>query len=469
MSPSIIRSIRQMLHRIIEPPVSLPRERQYFSNRALMNLTAPILVESLLALLVGIADTIMVSYAGEAAVSGVSLVNQLNNVFIYLFGALASGGAVVASQYVGRKDRENGIAAASQLMMLTAFISLLLMGLCILLHRQLLHLLFSRVAPDVMAASATYLVLSAWSFPAAALYSSSAALFRSMGKTQAVMNTSIVMNVINVVGNYIGIFVLHAGVAGVAVPSLISRMVAALIMVMLLMNPKHLLCTRVRETFCWNGEMIRRILKLAVPKSIENGLFQLSKVSVSSILALFGTAQIAAYGVAQSFWSLSALFCIAMGSAFLTVVGQSMGAGDIPAARYYMQKLWRMTYLGSVLWNLVTLFLIQPILPLFSLSAETRHMVVILVLMHNVGNAVLCATAFALSDGLRAAGDARYTMYATLFGTVVCRVFFSVVFGIWLNLGVYGITLAMVGDWLVKALLILFRYRSGRWTAFRVI
>lgn len=469
MSTRMTWSPRQMLRSIIEPNIQLDQSRQHFSNRGLLRLTVPILVESLLALLVGIADTLMVSHAGEAAVSGVSLVNQLNNVFIYIFAALASGGAVVASQYVGRKDRMNGIIAASQLMMLTLCTSLAFMGLCILFHGQILSLLFNRVAPDVMEASTTYLVLSAWSFPALAVYSSSAALFRSMGKTRAVMNTSIVMNVINVVGNFIGIFILRAGVAGVAVSSLISRMVAGAIMVALLMNPKHLIHAKVKEVLRLNGEMIRRILKVAVPKSIENGLFQVSKVSVSSILALFGTAQIAAYGVAQSFWSMSALFCISMGAAFLTVVGQAMGAGDIQAAKYYMAKLLRMTYLGSILWNLVTYFFIPLLLALFSLTDETRRIVMDLVLMHNIGNAILCASAFSLSDGLRAAGDTKYTMYATLFGTVVCRVFFSVLFGIWLNMGVYGITLAMAGDWLVKALLILFRYRSEKWTKFRVI
>jgi Na+-driven multidrug efflux pump len=250
---------KSFLLKWVEPKQPLPKERQRFGNRELAALILPILVEQLLTMLVGIADTLMVSYAGEAAVSGVSLVNQLNNVFIFVFGAVASGGAVVASQYIGR------------------------------------------VEPDVMEASLTYLVISALSFPALAVYNSAAALFRSMGKTKAIMNISIAMNAVNVIGNAIGIFALHAGVAGVAVPSLVSRTFAAVVMLVLCFQKKNTLYVEPGKVFAWNGKMLKRILNIAVPNGVENGLFQLSKVALSSIVALFGTVQIAANGVAQSF------------------------------------------------------------------------------------------------------------------------------------------------------------------------
>lgn len=316
---------KNMLLKWVEPKQTLPKERQRFGNRGLFALILPILVEQLLTMLVGIADTLMVSYAGEAAVSGVSLVNQLNNVFIFVFGAVASGGAVVASQYIGREDRENGITAASQLLMITVLISAALMGVSVLFRSQLLSLLFGRVEPDVMEASLTYLVISALSFPALAVYNSAAALFRSMGKTKAIMNISIAMNAINVIGNAIGIFALHAGVAGVAVPSLVSRTFAAVAMLVLCFQKKNTLYVELGKVLAWNGKMLKRILNIAVPNGVENGLFQLSKVALSSIVALFGTVQIAANGVAQSFWSMASLFCIAFGYTFVTVIGQCMG------------------------------------------------------------------------------------------------------------------------------------------------
>lgn len=455
--------------KLIEPKIQLAKNRQLFSNRNLRDLIVPLIIEQLLILLVGIADTLMVSYAGEAAVSGVSLVNQLNTVFILVFTALASGGAVVASQYVGNKDKKNGVLASSQLVMITTLISVVLMVVAIVFRRELLTLLFGRVENEVMQACLTYLIISAFSFPALAIYNSCAGLFRSMSKTKTIMYVSIIMNVINVIGNFIGIFVLHAGVAGVAYPSLISRVIAAVILLVISLNKNNTIYVRIKDIFKWSQEMIRRILKIAIPNGIENGLFQLSKVALSSIVAMFGTSQIAANGVAQSFWSMAALFCLAMGPAFITVIGQCMGAGDIEAADYYMKKLLRITYVGGIIWN-VAFFIVTPlILQLYSLSSDTIYMIILLCLIHNVFNALLCPIASSLSNGLRACGDVKYTMYTSIFSTVVCRVILSIIFGIWMNLGVIGIALAMVGDWAIKSAFIAKRYYQGKWKQFKVI
>lgn len=457
------------MFKLIEPKIQIEESRKRFSNKDLKNLIVPLIIEQLLILLVGIADTLMVSYAGEEAVSGVSLVNQLNTVFILIFTAIASGGAVVASQYIGNKDKKNGILAASQLVMITTCISIILMIVAIVFRQQLLSLLFSRVEDNVMKACLTYLIISAFSFPALAIYNSCAGLFRSMSQTKIIMYVSIIMNMINVVSNAIGIFVLHAGVAGVAYPSLISRTVAAIILVVLAFQTNNPIYIRIQDIFKWNQKMIKRILNIAIPNGIENGLFQLSKVALSSIVAMFGTSQIAANGVAQSFWSMAALFCLAMGPAFITVIGQCMGAGDIEAADYYMKKLLKLTYLGGIIWNVVFFILTPFILRLYSLSAETVQLIIILCFIHNLFNAILCPVASSLSNGLRACGDVKYTMYASIFSTVVCRVILSFIFGIWLNLGVIGIALAMAGDWAIKTVLITVRYLSGKWKTLKVI
>ena len=242
---------RLLLDRLIEPRQQISDERKRFSNAELKNLIFPIIIEQFLALLVGIADTLMVSYVGEAAVSAVSLVNQLNNVFIMVFTALASGGAVVASQYVGSRDKENGTLAASQLVMITGLISLLMTGIVLVFGYQLFGLLFGQVEADVLKSGLTYLRISAYSFLFLAVYNACAGLFRSMGKTKVLMEVSIIMNAINVIGNAIGVFVLHAGVAGVAYPSLISRIFAAAAMLILAMNRNNPLTIQVRQVFAW--------------------------------------------------------------------------------------------------------------------------------------------------------------------------------------------------------------------------
>ena len=206
-----------------------------------------------------------------------------------------------------------------------------------------------------------------------------------------------------------------------------------------------------------------------MPNSIENGLFQLAKVALSSITAMFGTVQIAANGVAQSIWSLAALVGSAMGPAFITVVGQCMGAGDVDAADYYMRKLTRLTFFISIAWNALVLLATPVMLLFYDLSSEAKNLVLWLVVIHNIFNAAAYPISGPFSNGLRAAGDVKFTMYISLFSTLVVRVALSVLMGVWLHLGVIGIALAMAGDWCVKAVILLLRYKGGRWKAFRVL
>ncbi len=274
-----------------------------------------------------------------------------NTIFIYLFTALASGGAVVISQYVGRRAREEAGAASSQLLLFSTVFSVVVGILVLWGNESMLRLLFGQVEKPVMEACVTYLQISAYSYPALAIYNAGAALFRSFGKTSVTMVLSVFSNLINVVGNLIGVFVLKAGVAGVAYPSLIARLFSAVVITVLCFQAKNPVTYSKKWIFRWDGQMMKNMLRIAIPNGAENGVFQLVKVALSSLVALFGTYQIAANGVAQSIWSLAALAGVAMGPVFITVIGQCMGTGDVPAAAWYMKKLSKITVLLSTVWN----------------------------------------------------------------------------------------------------------------------
>lgn len=453
----------------VEPKVQISEERKIFNNSYLKKLILPLFVEQFLVMLVGVADTLMVSYAGEAAVSGVSLVNMFITIFIYIFTALASGGAVVVSQAIGRKDRSLTDLAASQLVTLSAVISIFSLIVTLSTRQIILGWLFGSVEPAVMNASITYLTIMTYTFPFIALYSAGAALFRSMGRTKSTMYLSLWMNGINIVGNYIGVFILKAGVAGVAWPTFISRVFAAVVIIIWCFKENQELTLKFKQIMSWHSDMMKRILRIAIPNSIEQGLFQISKVVLSSITALFGTSQIAANGVAQSFWSMAALVGVAFGPAFITIIGQTKGSNDIEAAKYYMIKLLKITLLSSILWNLIMLLIVPIALMAYDLSAETKQLVIILVVIHNVFNAFVFPISSPFTNGLRAAGDVKYAMYTSIFATVIVRVALSYIFGIWMNLGVIGIALAMGVDWCVRAVLSMNRYNSGKWLSHKVL
>ncbi|RGD68599.1 MATE family efflux transporter [Hungatella hathewayi] len=440
-----------------------------FSNKELKKLILPLFMEQLLVMLVGIADTFVVSYAGEAAVSGVSLVNSFNTIFIYLFTALASGGAVIISQYIGRHDTEPAGESASQLFTVSLLFSAAAAVVILMLHRQILRLMFGKVEPEVMEACVTYLRISAYSYPAIAVYNAGAAVYRSIGKTSTTMYISVLSNIINVIGNVIGVFVLYAGVAGVAYPSLAARMFSAVVITGLCFRKRERVQYRLGWILQWNRDLMRRILGIAVPNGIENGIFQFVKVALSSVAALFGTYQIAANGIAQSIWSMAALAGVTMGPVFITVIGQCMGAGDSGQAEYYFKKLLKITLLLSLIWNAM-IFAVTPLLmKAYILADETKRLVILLVLIHNVFNSIVFPFSGPLGNGLRAAGDVKFTMVVSIASTIGGRLIFSLLFGIVFQMGVIGIACAMCLDWLLRAIIFYVRFKAGKWKCFKVI
>lgn len=440
-----------------------------FTNQDLKNMIVPLFFEQLLVMLVGIMDTFIVSYVGEAAVSGVSLVNSFNTIFIYLFTALASGGAVVISQYIGNKDQKNSVRSSSQLLMFSTLFSIVLTCIVLMFHQAILSSLFGKVEIDVMNACITYIVISALSYPFIAIYNAGASLFRSMGKTKTTMYVSLASNIINVIGNCIGVFVLHAGVAGVAIPSLIARAFSAIVITNLCFRNDQTTYYTKKDLFAFDTDILKRVLSIAVPNGIENGIFQFVKVALSSVVALFGTYQIAANGVAQSIWSLAALMGVTLGPVYITVIGQCMGSGNQEQAKYYFKKLNKLAIVLSIVWNLIVLALTPLFMHFYQLSSETLQLIFYLVVIHNVFNAIVYPIFGPLSNGLRAAGDVKFTMIVSIASTLLARFVFSIIFAIYLNMGVIGIAFAMCLDWTIRAVIFYCRYRSLKWLEFKVI
>ncbi len=458
-----------VLNRWIEPKPALPQARQAFSNAALKAMIVPLLIEQLLQVMVGLADTMMVSYAGETVVAGVGLDTMIYTIFIYLFTAITAGGAVVVSQYIGSRERSSANLAASQIFHLAGVLSIVCMALMLLFGSGLLMAMYPSTESATMQACKTYMRIVALSFPANALYNAGAAVYRSMGRTRTTMWVSLFANLVNVVGNAVGIFVFHAGAAGVAWPTTISWYVAAIAMTVLCLRNHEGVSIHVKQALMPDSGMAKRILGVAIPNSIENTLFQAAKVVLGMLVATFGTSQIAANTTGQTFWSVAACMGMSMGTVFITVVGQCIGAGDTEAAEWYIRKLTRLSLLLATVWNIIVMVLTPILLPLYDLSDETKRLILIIVAIHNLFSALVQPFSGPLSSGLRAAGDVRFTMWASIFATVVCRTLLSFLLAKWLGMGVIGIALAMVLDWCIKAALDIWRFRSGKWKNYRII
>lgn len=439
------------------------RSHYLFSNRELANLIGPLVIEQLLAVFVGMADSIMVANVGEAAVSGVSLVDNIMILIINIFAALATGGAVVAGQYIGRKDEKSACKAATQLVW---FVSLSAVAIMILVYFGkdiILNQVFGHITAEVKGHADIYLLIVTASIPFIALYNGGAAIFRAMGNSQVSMRVSLLMNAINVTGNAILVFGLRIGTAGVAIPTLISRMVAAIVITVLLCNQTRILHIERTRKIRFDGRMIRKILAIGVPNGLENSMFQLGKILVLSLVSTFGTYAIAANAVSNAIALFQILPGMAISLAITTVISQCVGANDYEQVHYYLKKLLAIIYVAMV-GTVALIFLALPlILKAYNLSDQTAAAATNIIHFQGISAMIIWPLSFALPAAYRAAGDAKACMYTSIVSMWIFRIGFSYLVGKYMGLGVFGVWVAMVIDWVVRAICFIIRYFNGKW------
>lgn len=430
-----------------------------FSNRQLAKLLIPLVIEQIMAVLVGMVDVVMVAAVGEAAVSGVSLVDSISILIIQIMSALATGGAVVSSQYLGQNRPKEAGKAAGQLVMVTLGLSFAITAVAFIGNRHLLAAIFGSVEAEVMDNAQTYFWITALSYPFIGLYNAIAALFRSMGNSRVSMMTSLVMNGINIVGNAICVFGLGMGVAGVAYPTLISRMVAAGLMLALIQNRKNTIRLTSVKSLAPNPAMIRRILSVGIPNGLESGMFQFGKIFLQSLVSSLGTASIASYAVASNLVTILYLPGNAIGLGLITIVGQCVGAGKADEARHYTKMLLGINYAVLAVLSTAMFFGAGGLVSIYNLSAEASVMSVDLIAAHSIAM-LIWPLAFTIPHALRASLDARFTMMISVFSMWVFRIGCAYLFVSVLGFGVLGVWYGMFIDWAFRAAVFLGRFKG---------
>ena len=439
-------------------------EQKLFSNKSLIRLIISLVIEQGLTILVGMADGVMVASVGEAAISGVSLVDMIAAVILVLFAALATGGAVVTSQFLGAREMEKARRSAGQLILMATTLGVLIMVPCLVFSEQLLMLCFGAIEADVKEAGLLYLKITALSFPFLALYNAGAAIYRSVGNSKASMQASLLMNVINVGGNAFCIFVLKWGVVGVAVPTLISRMAAGIYMMILCARPDLSLRPTKQGLTTIDQKMMGSILRIGIPSACENCFFSLGRLIVASMITLFGTSQVSANAVAGNIDRLGIIIGQAMGLAMVTVVGQCVGARDPRQATYYTKKLLGWTYLAQGITNVLIVLFVGNLVDLYAtLAPETRALAMRLSTIHASLAIVFWPVSFVLPNALRAANDVKFTMWVGIGSMLACRIVGSWILCVHFGWGATGVWIAMVTDWVCRTSFFVPRMLSGKW------
>ncbi len=443
--------------------------RVVFDKKKLALLIIPIIIEQLLTAAMGVADTLMVSAIGEAAVSGVSLVDSINLLLANIFAALATGGTVIASQYLGRNDKDNARKAAEHVFLVTLVISAALMLLVLFLRNGILSLLFGKIEDDVRKNALVYFLFTGISYPFLAQFNTCSAQYRAMGNSRLPMLISVAMNVINIGGNALLIFVFKMGAAGAAISTLTSRVVGALVICIMLFFSKGDINIRGIFRLKIHFGMIKNILAIGIPTGIENSIFQIGRLLVQSIVSSFGTAVIAANAVANSIVGVAILPGMGVGIALVTVTGYFVGAGDYKNAKKYIIKLTGLSYAIVIVVEVLMFIFRYQLIGLYGIGGTAAKLAAEFMTIHVVGTSLLWPSSFTIPNGFRAANDVKFTMIVSLISMWVLRVGLGYVLSYYTSLGEIAVWISMMADWLARAVIYIWRLFSNTWMSHQIL
>ena len=440
-----------------------------FPRRALWMLLIPLIIEQMLNSLMGMVDTLMVSRVGAEAISAVSLVDSINNLVLQVFAAMAAGAAIICSQYLGRKDEKGCNDAAKQIVLTVVVISSVIMIIGVGFRKPLLHLIFGSVEEAVMTNAQIYFLITALSYPFIALFQAGAAFYRACGNSKFTMKTALIANVANIVGNTLFIFVLQMGAAGAAVSTLISRALCAFVVFYALRKPGYAIQLKNYFSIRPDLNLIVKILAIGVPSGIENGMFQFGKLAIQSTVSSLGTAAIAAQAMTIIFENVNGMAAVGIGIGLMTVVGQSIGAGRQEEAKYYIVKLAGYAEVAMIISCILVYIAARPVTVLAGMSEESTALCMQMILAITIVKPLLWVPSFTPPNGLRAAGDVRFSMITATLTMWLCRVALSIFLMRVVKTGPIGVWYGMFADWGVRGVIFTIRFVRGKLLIFKVI
>ncbi|WP_029230815.1 MATE family efflux transporter [Butyrivibrio sp. VCB2006] len=438
-------------------------QNHMFSNRKLLLLLIPIIAEQFLNSLMGMADSMMVSNVGAAALSGVSLVDSINNLVVQAFNALATGGVIICSTYVGQKDIKRATEAARQVILVSAFISFLVMAICLVFRGHLLRVIFGQIDADVYQAASIYFILTILSYPGIALAAAGSAIFRAQSNTKLPMNVAIVSNILNVIGNAVLIYVFKLGVYGAAIATLSSRLFSAVVLLWLLRRDNQQIFIRQYHTIRPDFGKIRRILGMGIPNGIENSMFQFGKLAIQSSVSTLGTMAIAAQAMTNIFENVNGVAGIGVGIGLMTITGQCLGAGRKDEAIYYTKKMIGWGYIAILVSCLFTYAIARPVTFLAGMEPESASLCIYMLGWITIAKPLLWAPSFVTPYAMRAAGDVKFSMIIATLTMWLCRVTLATFLIRAVGIGAMGVWIGMFADWAIRGVIFTIRFKSGKW------
>ena len=440
-----------------------------YNNKSLRLLFIPIIIEQLLNSLMGTVDSIMVSNIGSAAISAVSLVDAINILVTQAFAALAAGGTIICSQYIGSKNKKEANKAAKQLILVVSVIGIIVMALMLTVRFPLLKLIFGKVSEDVMKASQTYFFYTVISYPFIGLFNAGSSIFRAQGNSRTPMIISVVSNLLNVAGNFILIWGAGLGVAGAAISTLLSRIFCMVVVIIMLRNHKNEIVINEYLRLKPDKRLIMKILIIGIPSGIENSMFQFGKLAIQSTVSAMGTVAIAAQAMTNILENLNGIAGIGIGIGMMTVVGECIGANKKDEAIYYIKKLTAVAEVVIIASCAIVFLLAKPITIIGGMEEESAKLCMGMMVAITLVKPVVWVGSFVPAYGMRAAGDVKFSMIVSCITMWMFRVTLCVFLANRYNMGPMAVWYGMFTDWTVRTILFTIRFKSRKWLNHKVI
>ena len=433
------------------------------SNRKMLLLLIPIIAEQFLTSLMGMADSMMVSNVGAAALSGVSLVDSINILVVQAFNAMATGGVIICSTYIGQGDKKRANESARQVLLVSTVMAVTLMILGLIFRVRLLRLVFGQVDPDVMSAANIYFLLTIISYPGVSIAAAGSAIFRSQDNTKLPMNVAIVSNILNVAGNAVLIYGFKMGVTGAAIATLASRIFSAVVLMVLLRRDKYEISVRDYFKIRPDADKIKRILSMGIPNGIENSMFQFGKLAIQSSVSTLGTVAIAAQAMTNILENVNGVAGIGVGIGLMTIVGHCLGAGRKDEAIYYTKKMVGWGYIAILLSCLLVYAIAFPVTSLAGMTKESASLCIYMLGWITIVKPILWAPSFVTPYAMRAAGDVKFSMLIATLTMWLCRVSMAVYLIRVAHIGAMGVWIGMFCDWGIRGIIFTWRFKSRKW------
>lgn len=434
-----------------------------------VSIVVPLIAENLFTTLFSMLNAGLISSSGVTALSAVSLVDTLNNFLFVFYTGIATGASVIVANYRGRGEEKRLHDACVQAVTSVTLFTILTMVFMLVFQQPLLQLLFGAVEAAVMEQAVLYMLGCAVSLPLLGVTTAVCGVLRGIGEGKTSLGYTIVSTLIYVGLSVVFIRVMKMGIMGLILAITLSRLIN-LPLLLRMMNRSHSQFRfQIQEFFHIDLHMFRGIMRVGFPCAIESLFFTGGRLVTQTIIVPMGTNAIAAYNIAYSIMQLNQVFVTPLNTAMFTICGICMGH-DRPEDVRSLTKSYFVLDTGIYVVSLgLVLLFFDALAQFYSAPQEIVRLIYHCTLITGIANPILHNFGFMIPSVFRAVGDGKFCTVISLITMWVFRVLGGYVLGVVFGMGVMGVWLGMILDWIVRAIVYPIRFRGDRWLRHKVV